>query len=367
MTQFNIIGTFLGCSGYDRHTRGLINALHKVSKVRLSCGLIQGWERIVNDKELEMMKTKPTEDEINLIITSPVHWRTYATAKQNWVYCVWEGDKVPKFFIEEMCNPEIEYILVPSTHTRDAIVRTLHETPTIFGDMIPNELNDIIIHKIKLVPHGVDTNLFYPKEKPKRLTFLCVKGFRNLEDRGGMQYCLKAYLEEFTDKEDVELKLLINPAYGIPNLDQMIRALTNKKNNLPSLIIDTNAYKYEDMVNIYNSANVLIMPSRAEAYGLPGIEAMACGLPVTTTNFGGQTDYVNSDNGWLVGGELIEVKHEIQYEGIKWLTPDIIELRKILREIYENPEKARQKGCNGLKTALLNTWGESANKLMKLV
>ena len=55
-----------------------------------------------------------------------------------------------------------------------------------------------IIHyiKIKIIQHGVNLDLFYPKDKPEKFTFICNKGFRHLEDRGGIQYAIRAYLED---------------------------------------------------------------------------------------------------------------------------------------------------------------------------
>ena len=141
----------------------------------------------------------------------------------------------------------------------------------------------------------------------KKCVFLIVKGWRNNQDRGGAMYGIRAYFEEFTDKDDVELLLKINPAYGIPNLNKLIGEISPRMNGLPRLNINVDNIDYDKMVELYNMGTVFVSPTRAEAYNLPCIEAMACGLPVITTNFGGQTDYVNKDN-----DELLD-KKEIQF------------------------------------------------------
>ena len=373
MAQINIIGPALGITGYDSHVRQLANALNKYTKVRLQTQLNPGIEKQINDQELEMIKRLPEKDEINLIITNPAGWLVNLNAKRNWVFLIWEGDIIPKWIIEQCLDKRIEYIFVASNHTLQAVLKTLHETPNIITDMtglkgINSTLNDIIIPKIKVMPHGVDLEKFYPKDKPKKLTFILNKGFKNLEDRGGVQYFLKAYLEEFSKADNVEAIIKLNPAYGIPDLNKIIKEMTNKTEaELPKLAFDLNAYPYNELVKLYNSGNVFVSPTRAEAYNLGCIEAMACGLPVITTNFGGQTDFVNQENGWLIGGELTEIKHDILYEGTKWLTPNLKELKETLRFVYDNQGLIKIKGDKANETALDNTWYQTAKKIIELV
>lgn len=359
--MINIIGSFFGCDGYSNHTRNLVRALDKVTDVRVTTGAVPNWERMVDDKELELLKKQSVENEINLIVTNPLHWRLNATAKRNWVYLVAEGDKIPECFIEECLNPNIEYIFVPSQHVKEAFYTTLIEHEGVIDKSYWND-------KIKLIPHGVDLKLFYPKEKPNKCIFLANKGFRNLQDRGGIQYLIRAYFEEFTDKDEVSLCLKINPAYGIPDLNKLIKEISPRNENLPELIINPNNIPYNKMVDLYNSATVFVSPTRAEAYNLPCIEAMACGLPVITTNYGGQTDFMTDlVNGLLVKYKLEEVEHEVMYEGIKWATPSIEDLRLKLRFMYENQKEIKRMGEEAIKTAKENTWDITAEKIKQLI
>jgi len=158
--MINIIGNFLGSSGYEIHTRELANALADETEVSLQTGLVQGWERMVNDKELEMIKRKPGE--INLIITNPLNWKLHTNAKRNWVFLVWEGDKIPDCYLEECLNPEIEFIFVPSKHTYEALEKSYWEG----GEKDLNHKPDKEFwDKVKVMPHGVDLDKFYPIEK----------------------------------------------------------------------------------------------------------------------------------------------------------------------------------------------------------
>ena len=51
---------------------------------------------------------------------------------------------------------------------------------------------------------------------------------------------------------------------------------------------------------LYNVADVSVVPSRREPFGLVAVEALACGCPVVATNQGGLPDIINDEVGSLV-------------------------------------------------------------------
>jgi len=376
--MINIISEIAGTSGYASHGRQLAKALFKQTKCRLTTSIPNGFHTELTDNEVEMIKRKSEEDEINLIITNPMHWKMHL-GKRNWAYLVFEGDRIPKSWLDECRNDDIEYIIVPSKHVKDAILNSVNERTGDYDLKIPD--------KIKIVPHGVDLELFYPKNTlhkgsshltehaegaegvkcdPPQFRFLCNKGFRHLEDRGGVQYALRAFIEEFTD-EDVELVIKLNPAYGIPDLDKLVKEISPRTDKIPKITFYTDNVPYNKLNDLYNSCDVFVATTRGEAYNIPCIEAMACGLPVITTDFGGQTDFIDKENGWLIDYKLTEVTWEILYEGIKWATPKIMDIRVAMRSAYGNRDLVKQKSENALETAKKLTWDNSAKKIVKLI
>jgi len=202
-------------------------------------------------------------------------------------------------------------------------------------------------------------------KEDKSFVFLFNKGLRNLEDRGGGMYLIEAYLSEFTESEKVELILKINPAYGVPNLLKMFPNL--KKNGIPKVTFIPKEYTTKELNELYNSCDVFVSPTRAEAFNLPCLEAMACGKPVITTNYGGQIDFCDKTTGWLVDYKMTEVTHEIEYEGIKWATPDIDSLRLQLRRAYVHTKDSDGFPDNCLNRAKSLTWQNTAQQILNLV
>jgi glycosyltransferase involved in cell wall biosynthesis len=62
-------------------------------------------------------------------------------------------------------------------------------------------------------------------------------------------------------------------------LNELVRAL-----GLGDRVTFTGFVPDEDLVLLYGAATMLVLPSKGEGFGLPVVEAMACGLPVTASD-----------------------------------------------------------------------------------
>lgn len=355
--KITICGTIFGTSGYDIHTRGLANGLFEINpETRLNVPLVNGWQLQCNDAELSMINSNiKIEESTMIMIAQPHFWRLgLAENPKNFIgFLVWEGDSVPSYWKEFILDEKVSIVFVPSEHTKKAVLNKIPEAE----------------NKIRIIHHGYNSKIFYTDKKPhEKFTFFANKGWaQGIYDRGGMQWLFKSFSDEFKKEEPVILKAKINTVYNAPNwnVNNEMLKLELKKDSAPIVLI-TESMKFDRLRELYNEADVFVSTTMADGFNLPCLEALACGIPVLTTCFGGQTDFVNVDNGWIIEkGEYIQWGKEVNYEAVKWFKPDLAEIRAKLREIYENKEIVAKKASNAALSVKNWTWKDTASKVMK--
>jgi D-inositol-3-phosphate glycosyltransferase len=99
----------------------------------------------------------------------------------------------------------------------------------------------------------------------------------------------------------------------------------------------------------YRSANVVIVPSRSESFGLVAAEAQASGVPVVASNIGGLPYVVNaSESGLLVDRN------------------DPSAFAAATRAILDHPAFAARLGDGAVAHAQRFSWDATANRMLEL-
>lgn len=89
----------------------------------------------------------------------------------------------------------------------------------------------------------------------------------------------------------------------------------------------------EYMVGLYNAMDVLLSPSYGEGFGVPIIEAQACGTPVIVTNWTSMPELCGA--GWIVSGEPL---WHVMPDGCGdsfWMAPFVGDIIEALNQAYE--------------------------------
>lgn len=170
--------------------------------------------------------------------------------------------------------------------------------------------------KSELIPNGYDPEVFYPEviDKEKFLKqFGITKPYKNIISFAG----------KFTKEKGIDTLLKALKLYEnddtitiLAGDGELFNEMIELKNKLGiNNVVFIKNQPHNILRQLYNVANISIVPSRKEAFGLVVIEALACKTPVIGTNTGGIKDIINERV-----GRLIEVDDYIKLaENVKYL------------------------------------------------
>jgi len=93
-----------------------------------------------------------------------------------------------------------------------------------------------------------------------------------------------------------------------------------------------------EMISLINASDVYISLHRSEGLGLGMLEAMSLGLPVIATGYGGNMEFMTSDNSCLITYEMVEVKEDFgpYQKGWKWAEPDTNQAADFMSKLYKD-------------------------------
>lgn len=199
-----------------------------------------------------------------------------------------ETETEMRFGAERQVADLADAIVVNGEHERDALQRLYAS----------NE------GKVHVISPGVDHDLFRPLDQQYAQEAIGLEGRRvllfvgRLDSLKGLELLVQA-VSMMDDLTDVELVIV----GGDPDR----RAETIRLKTLASQlgvgahVRFTGPVPHERLPFYYNSAEVLVMPSYYESFGLAALEAMACGTPVVAARVGGLASLVeDGETGYLV-------------------------------------------------------------------
>ena len=210
------------------------------------------------------------------------------------------------------------------------VVVTSHGTDVIGlqkGDRFKEDAEFVIKHAKKIIAVSNDNSRLIKELFPESNPIVVNAGFDprifNVQEYDTKEI-LEKYKIEYTNQKIV---LYAGRLSHLKGLDVLLKAakIYEKKQDIITLLVGNGALRKElknlakelelrnvyflghkrqrTLKKLYNIADVFSISSRQEAFGLVGVEALACGLPVVSTKVGGMKDYVNNKVGKLVNVE----------------------------------------------------------------
>jgi glycosyltransferase involved in cell wall biosynthesis len=145
--------------------------------------------------------------------------------------------------------------------------------------------------RLRNVRNGLDTDLFSPNPEVQKSesNLLCVG--RSTDPNKGIRTLIQALSRL---PAEVTLTLVDDNSP-----DNQVRQWAGEMGVLDRLRL-TGRVESEELVRLYQGAAAVVVPSRYEGFGLPAVEAMACGTPVVATRAGALTEVME-----LTGGGVL--------------------------------------------------------------
>jgi glycosyltransferase involved in cell wall biosynthesis len=218
--------------------------------------------------------------------------------------------------------------VVPSKATRDELVRVLDADPT----------------KLDVAYHGVDRDTFHVPADAERRQVQARLGLRNmpyiaflglLEPRKNVPSLVRGWVIAVQDREDPPALVLAGGSGWDEEIDQAITEVPSRLR-----VLRPGYLRFSDLRGYLGGATVVAYPSHGEGFGLPVLEAMACGAAVLTTQRLSLPE---------VGGDAVAYT-----EG------DPESIARGLTALLDDPELRRTLGEAAVKRAGEFTWAASA-------
>ncbi len=219
-------------------------------------------------------------------------------------------------------------VVVPSKATRDEIIRLLDADATL----------------IDVAYHGVDQQTFHvPADDEKQRvqarlglaghSFIAFLG--TLEPRKNVPGLIRGWVQACADRDDAPALVLAGGSGWDDTIDQAISGVPSHLR-----VLRPGYLRFTDLPGFLGGATIVAYPSHGEGFGLPVLEAMACGAPVLTTQRLSLPE---------VGGDAVA-----------YTEPDSAAIAVALTSLLDDPARRAQLGVAGHQRSLEFTWAASA-------
>lgn len=176
--------------------------------------------------------------------------------------------------------------------------------------------------KISIVPPGVDTNLFRPMNKSvarqavdatdSQKIILAIGRIDPVKGFDVLLAAIKILLSRRPELESYLCLYIVGGEVGQRKAQwsRELRRLDSLRNMLEmeTTVQFVEPLKQEELPQYYNAADVVVMPSHYESFGMVALEAIACGTPVIATDVTGISPLLKS----LPTGHVISANNPLQ-------------------------------------------------------
>jgi len=210
--------------------------------------------------------------------------------------------------------------------------------------------------RVAVVPPGVDLTMFQPTDRdearmqigygPGRIVLFVGR----LERLKGVDVAIRA-LALLRDRQHDDVRLLIlgeDSHDGSDSEKERLKAFASRV-GVHDRVDFLGSVAHHELPFFYSAADVCVMPSYSESFGLVALEAQACGRPVVGADVAGLRSVVRDE----VSGYLLDGHDPAAYA-------------ERIGRLLDNPDLAQQMGRRGRLLAQRFSWTRTADSLQQL-
>ena len=333
MKKVIVRAPLLSISGYGEHSRQVFEWAKSIPSWEISTHVVNWgnttWhldpdaEDGIIGQIMSRSTNATTGFDISIQVQLPDEWDANLARFNIGVTAAVETDKCNPSWVDA-CN-KMNCIIVPSDHVRQTLVATGNITKPIYV------IGEWYLPKIDQDVNPLDINL------TTKFNFLIISQMTSQnsnDDRKNILDTLKWTLDVFKDDSDVGIVLKTNFGKGT-HIDRRFTQdflkkfiNDNRKSNFPKIYLLHGNLTSEEIAGLYKhqSIKALINLTRGEGFGLPLLEASASGIPVITTNWSGQLDFLKYGKFVGIDYTLVDIPStriddRIFVKGTKWAQP----------------------------------------------
>ncbi|MBV1876352.1 MAG: glycosyltransferase family 4 protein [Pseudomonadales bacterium] len=197
-------------------------------------------------------------------------------------------------------------------------------------------------NNMHVVHNGIDMDVFRPMANVTRIPYRIMATASADQPLKGLQYLLRAIAQLTPDIPEIQL-VVLGKLKANGETAKLVKTLKIE----PHLTF-VSGIETEAVVKLYAEASIVVVPSVYEGFGLPAGEAMACGVPVISTD----------------GGALPEVVGDC---GVTVPVRDAQAIAAAITDLLQHPEKRQTLSVRGRERILkLFSWRVAALDMVKL-
>ena len=159
--------------------------------------------------------------------------------------------------------------------------------------------------RITVIPNGIDIKTFKPSPSSKTLDFKIVTTASADIPLKGLKHLILA-LPRVLEEYPLTRLNVIGKSPNKSKLNKLIDDL-----NLKDKITFTSGVTEEEIVKIYHNSDIAVIPSLYEGFGFGAGEAMACGVPLISTDSGGLKQVIGDSALKIKPGSVEEIEESI--------------------------------------------------------